>query len=111
MVFFELTERRRTFAIATALGASRRQLRSLIVAEVAVLAIGGLSAGAAVGWLLSQVLVAVLTGVFDPPPAAITVAWAYLTAIALIASAALVGAAAGATRQASGPPTSILREL
>jgi putative ABC transport system permease protein len=48
------------------------------VAEVVVLAFGGLGAGAAVGWLLSQVLVAVLTGVFDPSPAAFTVPWHYL---------------------------------
>ena len=30
------------------------------------------------GWALFQVLVAVLTGVFDPPPAGITVPWLYL---------------------------------
>jgi putative ABC transport system permease protein len=106
-----LTERRRTFAIATVLGARRRELRGLIVAEVTVLAIGGLSAGAAVGWLLSQVLVAVLTGVFDPPPASMTVPWSYLAATALIATAALAFAAAGAIRQVGRPPMGVLREL
>jgi putative ABC transport system permease protein len=111
VLFLGLTERRRTFAIATALGARRRQLRGLIVAEVAVLAVGGLSAGAAVGWLLSQVLVAVLTGVFDPPPASITVPWFYLTATALIAVAALVLATVGAIRHLSRPPMTVLREL
>jgi putative ABC transport system permease protein len=111
VLFLGLTERRRTFAIATALGARRRQLRGLIVAEVAVLAVGGLSAGAAVGWLLSQVLVAVLTGVFDPPPASITVPWSYLTATALIAVAALALATVGAIRHVSRPPMTVLREL
>jgi putative ABC transport system permease protein len=111
VLFLGLTERRRTFAIATALGARRRQLRGLIVAEVAVLAIGGLCAGAAVGWLLSQVLVAVLTGVFDPPPASVTVPWSYLTTTAFIATAALALAAAGAIRHVSRPPMTVLREL
>jgi putative ABC transport system permease protein len=34
---------------------------------------GGLVGGLAVGWLLSEVLVTVLPGVFDPPADALTV--------------------------------------
>lgn len=106
-----LTERRRTFAITTALGATHRQLRALVGAETAVLTVGGLVAGAAVGWLLSHVLVAVLTGVFDPPPAALTIPWTYLAGAALITVAGLASAAAAALRQGRRPPISVLREL
>ncbi|MGH3176817.1 MAG: FtsX-like permease family protein, partial [Streptosporangiaceae bacterium] len=72
-----LTERRRTFAITAALGATGKQLRGLIAAETTILALGGVLGGAGIGWALSEVLVAVLTGVFDPPPDALTVPWPY----------------------------------
>lgn len=111
VLFLGLTERRRTFAIITAQGATRRQLRGLVAAEATTLTVGGLAAGAAVGWLLAQVLVAVLTGVFDPPPAAATIPWLYLTGTALITVIALGIATAGALRQGHRPPAEVLREL
>ncbi|NMI01662.1 ABC transporter permease [Pseudonocardia acidicola] len=106
-----LTERRRTFAITTALGATPRQLRGLVAAEATALTVGGLLVGAALGWLLSQVLVAVLTGVFDPPPSLLSTPWIYLTAVVLVTVGALGGAAAGALRIARRSPVRILREL
>lgn len=111
MLSLGLTERRRTFAIATALGATRGQLRGLVVAEGTVLTVGGVTAGAAVGWLLSRVLVAVLTGVFDPPPAALTIPWVYLGATVLITAVGLGVASAGALRQGRRASVSVLREL
>lgn len=106
-----LTERRRTFAITSALGASRRQLRALVSAEAVVLTVAGLGAGAALGWVLSHMLVTVLTGVFDPPPEALSTPWAYLATAAGITALALATAAAGALRLAHRPPTTVLREL
>jgi putative ABC transport system permease protein len=111
LLFLGLAERRRTFAITTALGATRRQLRGLVSAEAAVLTVGGLAAGALVGWLLSQVLVAVLSGVFDPPPAAATIPWAYLGAAVSITIAALGAATLGALRRGQRSPVAVLREL
>ena len=63
------TERRRTFAIAAALGAKRRQLGGFVWSEAGFVGIGGALLGALGGWALSEMLVKVLTGVFDPPPA------------------------------------------
>ena len=63
-----LAERRRSFVIAHALGATRRHLRSFVLAEAAILITCGLTAGAVLGAALSRMLVSVLTGVFDPPP-------------------------------------------
>jgi putative ABC transport system permease protein len=111
VLFLGLAERRRTFAITTALGATHRQLRGLVTAEAAILTVGGLVAGAAIGWLLSQVLVAVLTGVFDPPPAAATVPWAYLGIAAVVTLAGLGIATLGALRPGRRPPVAVLREL
>ena len=52
-----LTERRRSFVIAHALGATRRHLRSFVLAETAILIACGLTAGAILGAALSQMLV------------------------------------------------------
>ena len=106
-----LAERRRSLAIAAALGANRRQLRSFVTSEAAVVTIGGLIGGAAAGWALTQMLVKVLTGVFDPPPAHLAVPWAYLISVLLIAGVAMTAAAAVAMRMALQPAVEQLREL
>jgi putative ABC transport system permease protein len=106
-----LAERRRSFAIANALGASRRQLRSFVLAEAALLVTCGLAAGAALSWALSRMLVSVLTGVFDPPPTALSVPWFYLagTAVAIIITVA--GVSATTVRLARRSPLTALSEL
>jgi putative ABC transport system permease protein len=106
-----LTERRRTFAIAAALGATGQQLRGLVAAETSTLAVGGVVAGTGIGWALSEVLVTVLTGVFDPPPDVLTVPWLYLAAVTVTVVAALATAAAVAIQLARRSPINILRQL
>ncbi|PJM98857.1 ABC transporter permease [Streptomyces sp. CB01201] len=106
-----LAERRRTFAITTVLGATRRQLRGLVLSEAAVMTAGGLAGGAAIGWALSQMLVTVLTGVFDPPPAALAVPWTYLALTVLAAVVAIASAALNAARRSSRPAVEELRTL
>jgi putative ABC transport system permease protein len=106
-----LAERRRTFAIAAALGAGARQLRAFVTTEAAVLTVGGLLSGALIGWLLTQVLVTTLSGVFDPPPAALTVPWPYLATVAATLLAAIAAVTALTIRIARRPPPRVLREL
>jgi putative ABC transport system permease protein len=106
-----LSERRRAFAIATALGAKPRHLRAMIFSEAGVITIGGLSAGASTGWVLSEMLVKVLTGVFDPPPSVIAVPWFYLSAVAATTALALAAVGAAAANAARRPAISVLREL
>jgi putative ABC transport system permease protein len=106
-----LGERRRSFAIATALGAKPRHLRAMIFSEAAVLAAGGLCGGAIIGSVLSVMLVKVLTGVFDPPPSVIAVPWSYLLAVGALAVIALAGVSATATWIAHRPEIARLREL
>jgi putative ABC transport system permease protein len=106
-----LLERRRTFALAAALGARPAQLAAFFWSEAGFIMTGGIVAGAVAGWALSEMLVAVLSGVFDPPPAALAVPWGYLgTAVGLsvIAVAAVV---LSGTRGLLRSPTSLLREL
>ena len=104
-------ERRRTFAIATALGATPRQLGGFIWSEATFVTVGGLTAGALTGWVLAEMLVKVLTGVFDPPPAALAVPWAYLATVAAVSTGAVIIAAIATIRRAQRAPLTVLRDL
>jgi len=106
-----LTERRRTFAIAKALGAIRSQLRSFVLSEACVLAVCGLVGGAVIGGLMSEVLVKALTGVFDPPPASLTVPWTYLAATAATTIVTIGAVSMATARWASRSSAAVLREL
>jgi len=76
-----------------------------------VLAVLGLAAGSVLGWVLSQMLVKVLTGVFDPPPSVIAVPWLYLTALGVVTVGAFGVVGAAAIRVARRPAISVLRDL
>ncbi|MEU9348664.1 FtsX-like permease family protein [Streptomyces sp. NPDC048278] len=106
-----LAERRRTFAVATVLGARPRHLRGMVLSEALLLAAGGLAGGALIGWALSEMLVKVLTGVFDPPPAALSVPGAYLALTGAAALAAVLAAALNGIRGSRRPAVEELRDL
>lgn len=106
-----LAERRRTFAVATVLGAKSGQLRGMVLTEALLLAAGGLAGGALIGWALSEMLVKVLTGVFDPPPASLSVPGSYLALTAGAAVVAILAAALNGIRSAGRPAVEELRDL
>ncbi|MGD6740602.1 FtsX-like permease family protein [Streptomyces sp. BH106] len=106
-----LAERRRTFAIAGVLGATSRQLRGMVTTEAVLLASAGLAGGALIGWLLSQMLVKVLTGVFDPPPAHLAAPVLYLTGCAGAVLVAMACAAWNGIRPTRRPAVEELRDL
>ncbi|MFF4488833.1 FtsX-like permease family protein [Streptomyces sp. NPDC001544] len=106
-----LAERRRTFAVATVLGAKGGQLRGMVLTEALLLAAGGLAGGALIGWALSEMLVKVLTGVFDPPPASLSVPGGYLALTAGAAVVAVLAAALNGIRSAGRPAVEELRDL
>ncbi len=106
-----LVERRRTFAITTALGAKRRQLGGFVWSEAAFVALGGLVLGGLGGWWLAQVIVKILTGVFDPPPEHLSVPWAYLGALLVATILAILLAGAGMLRSARTSAAAVLRDL
>jgi len=106
-----LAERRRTFAIAAALGAKQRQLGSFVWAEALFVTVGGLLIGTVIAWALSEMLVKVLAGVFDPPPSALSVPWTYLALVGGATVTAVITAALSAIRSASRQSVSVLREL
>jgi putative ABC transport system permease protein len=106
-----LAERRRTFAIAAALGARRRQLGGFVWTEAAFVTVGGLLLGGFAGWGLAGMLVKVLTDVFDPPPDTMAVPWDYLAAVVAVAVVAVTAASLAVIRRATRPGISVMREL
>jgi len=106
-----LAERRRTLAIISVLGGRRRQLQGLVLAEAALVATGGLVGGAVIAGGLTQMLVKVLTGVFDPPPSVVAIPWAYLTITVLTVLVTLGAAAAVSARASTRPAVEELRDL
>jgi putative ABC transport system permease protein len=106
-----LIERRRTFAIASALGARTRQLASFVWAEAIFVTLGGVILGVLSGWALSFIIVKILTGVFDPPPEHLSVPWVYLIALTGVTGGAIAAAGSGVVRATRRPAVDIVRDL
>ena len=106
-----LAERRRMFAIASALGARTSQLAAFVWSEAAFVTIGGIVLGVLSGWGLSFVIVKELTGVFDPPPSHLAVPWVYLGSIGLVTIAAVAAVVWGSIQATRRPAMRILRDL
>jgi putative ABC transport system permease protein len=86
-----LLERSRDFAMLRAMGASTRQVRGLLLAEVSYVVITGCIFGLIVGFGFAEMLIQILAAIFDPPPDAIAVPWSGLAVLlAITLSAALI---------------------
>ncbi|MGI8457148.1 MAG: FtsX-like permease family protein [Propionibacteriaceae bacterium] len=106
-----IVERRRALVLLAALGADARQRGRFLTAEARVMVACGIAGGTVIGGAIAYLLVKVLTGIFDPAPAAPTIPWTYLTGLLLLVTvlSALVVAVAGRLVSRAGP--SELRDL
>ena len=106
-----LAERRQEFATMAALGASLREIAAFLWTETALVLGAALALAALLGWLLAEMLVAMLQHVFDPPPDHLAASWTFLGGLA---AAALAGGAIAAVIAVAGirrmPLGAILRE-
>ncbi len=104
-------ERRHEFATMAALGARLREIRSFVWSEAALMLVAAVVLAAGLGWLLSEMLIAMLEHVFDPPPDSLAIPWRYLLELlaGAVAGSVLAGAAA-ARGLARMPLGSVLRE-
>ncbi len=93
-----IAERRHEFATMAALGTRLRDIGAFLWSEAAVVLGAGLALGCGLGWLLSQMLVAMLQHVFDPPPDSLAIPWSYLAGLGGAALTAAVVATALALR-------------
>jgi putative ABC transport system permease protein len=106
-----LTERRQELATMSALGASLRAAAAFLWSEAALLLAFALALAAVLGWLLAEMLVAMLQHVFDPPPDHLAIPWVFLAGIGGAAAAGALAAGALAALQIRRLPLgAILRE-
>ncbi|HEX3608507.1 MAG TPA: ABC transporter permease [Solirubrobacterales bacterium] len=82
-----VNERRHEFATMAAVGASLREVGAFVRSEAALVLGLAVPLALALGWLLAEMLVAMLRHVFDPPPDHLAVPWAYLGELGLAALA------------------------
>jgi putative ABC transport system permease protein len=111
LLILSFTERRRSFAVARALGARRRQLGWFVWSEAAFVNVGGIVLGAVSGWLLSVMIVRILTGVFDPPPQHLSVPGILVTVFVLAIVVSVAVAARIAIALAWRPSLKAIRDL
>ena len=76
-----LAERRHELATMEALGASLRSVAAFVWTEAALVLGAAIALAALLGWLLAEMLVAMLQHVFDPPPDHLAVPWTFLGAL------------------------------
>jgi putative ABC transport system permease protein len=93
-----ISERRQEFATMAAIGAPLSRISAFLWTEAAIVLAVGLALAVGLGWLLSQMLVAILQHVFDPPPDALAVPWSFLAGLAGAAIIATLLATALASR-------------
>jgi putative ABC transport system permease protein len=106
-----LADRRRIFAILSALGAKPRQLGAFLWSEALFIFITGALVGTGTGVALAWMLIKLLTGVFDPPPDFLSIPWAYLASVLGIAFISAVAAVKGAQTETRVPAVQRMREL
>ena len=88
-----LGERRQELATMAALGASLRRTAAFLWSEAALVLVVGAALAALLGWLMAEMLVAMLQHVFDPPPDHLAAPWSFLAALG---AAAILGTLAAA---------------
>jgi putative ABC transport system permease protein len=106
-----LAERRRSFAILRALGATTHQLGAFLWSEALLVYAFGTLAGLGLGWAIAWMLTKLMTQVFDPPPDTLYVPWTYLIALCLTGLAAVSLAVLIQLRRTKEPLTSAMRAI
>ena len=106
-----LADRRRSFAVLSALGAKPRQLSAFLWSEGLLIFSAGGGIGLLGGLGMAWMLVKLLTGIFDPPPDRLSTPWLYVIALVLIALVSIAAAVIGAQRETRVSAVQRLREL
>jgi putative ABC transport system permease protein len=106
-----VNERQHEFATMAAIGASLRDVGAFVRSEAGAVLAAAVLLAMLLGWLLAEMLVAMLEHVFDPPPDHLAVPWDFLGLLLLGAILGGVLATAAAARGLRRLPLgAILRE-
>lgn len=85
-----MNERSRLYSILTALGAKQNQLGAFLWSEGIFIIASGSLIGLGFGFVISELLVKVLKGVFDPPPQFLHVPWTYIALLIIIGMLSMI---------------------
>jgi putative ABC transport system permease protein len=110
MLALGVLDRRRSFAVMAALGATPRQFLAFLRGEAVLIFSAGALFGTLTGAIVAWMLVALLTGVFDPPPDRLVIPWLYLAALFATVAGSIVLAVRLAVRWIEVSPVAALRE-
>jgi putative ABC transport system permease protein len=110
MLALGVLDRRRSFAVMAALGARPRQLLAFLRGEALVIFSAGAVFGTLTGAIVAWMLVALLTGVFDPPPDRLSIPWLYVLAVFAAIACSIILAVRVAERRIETSPVAALRE-
>jgi putative ABC transport system permease protein len=111
IVSLGMTERRRTYAILKALGAKQNQLGAFLWSEGILVFGSGVLLGLILGFGVAEMLVKVLTGVFDPPPTHLFIPWTYVIVLLAVGFGAMMAAVYGAILNSRKQVVQTLRGL
>lgn len=106
-----IVDRRRALIVLSSLGASYRERARFLRGEGSTLVAGGIVGGSLVGLAIGYLLVAILRGIFDPPPDGLNVPTVFVVSIILavgVAGRAVLGLVGRFTSRAT---PNLLREL
>ena len=109
-VFGLMLQRRREYVVLLAQGMDPRRLRSLVLGEIALVAVGGLASGVIAGMSTAFVLAQILRPLFILPPSVVYPPSALAALSAVVAAAALAAAVGATVAVRRLKPTEILRE-
>jgi putative ABC transport system permease protein len=106
-----LAERKKTFATLMVLGAKSKQLGAFVWSEGSIIVAGGALLGSVAGLGLAELLVKMLTHIFDPAPESLAMPWSYLVLLAVALVAATIVAVLSAIAATRGSGVEVLRSL
>ena len=109
-IFGLILQRRREYVTLRALGLGMRELRALVLAEAALVAVSGLAVGLLVSSGVTFLLVRILRGLFILDPAVTFPLGGFATLAALVVAAALFSGLAATEILRRLKPSEILRE-
>jgi len=104
-------ERRQELATMAALGKKARGIARFIWTEITLIVVVAAALASVLGWILAEMLIAMMQHAFDPPPDHLAIPWGFLGALALVVVAGAALAAVVAERSVARMPLgAVLRE-
>ena len=104
-------ERRQELATMAALGKKPRSIAQFIWTEIVLIVVVAAALASVLGWILAEMLIAMMQHAFDPPPDHLAVPWGFLGTLTLVVVAGAALAAVVAERSIARMPLgAVLRE-